>query len=228
MRAQTAHVLSREPNNDKTVARSGDAAALGKIYGYARITDREPNENEQLHALRLAGVHDECIYLDTMANRESPSSEYRAMVDSLRKGDTLVIKALDKLGRNYEEIINQWQLLTRAKKVDIVVLDIPLLDTRIKPHQVVDSFMADLALQFMAYVAMRERESIRQRQHEGILAAQARGVRFGRPPKPIPPQFQMLLLQWKNKEISSRKAAQQLGVAQETFLRWSRRHDLQP
>lgn len=226
MRAQTAQIIpTKESEHKTTVSNARESAPTSKHYGYARITGREPNENEQLHALRTAGVQENCIYLDSVATYDgSSSSEYSTLLQNLRKGDVLFIKALDKLGRSYEEVINQWQLLTKVKRIDVVVLDIPLLDTRTKPHQVTDAFMSDLALQFLAYVALRERESIRQRQHEGIMAAQARGVRFGRPPKPIPPQFEMLLQQWRNKEISSRKAAQQLGVAQETFLRWSRRH----
>lgn len=194
-------------------------------YGYVRTIDPEWSRAERLCALRAAGIPEEHIFHDDLADRDAADAEYRSLLQVLRKGDVLFVASLDQLGRSYDEVITQWQLLTRAKRVDVVVLDIPLLDTRIRPHEMSERYLPDLVSQLLAYVSQRERESIRQRQHEGIIAAQRRGVRFGRPPKPIPPQFETLLAQWKNKEISSRKAAQQLGVAQETFLRWSRKHD---
>lgn len=212
---------NRLPSNEARTEH--EAGARGKFYGYVRVSSRDRNEEEQLNALRAAGIDDDNIFMDTAASGDIIETEYMNLMKQLRRGDTMMIKSLDRLGRSYDEVITQWQLLTKVKHIDVVVLDIPLLDTRLRPHQMSDTFMADLVLQFLAYVSLRERESIRQRQHEGIIAAQQRGVRFGRPPKPIPPQFETLLAQWKNKEISSRKAAQQLGVAQETFLRWSRR-----
>lgn len=230
MRTQTYPIPTAERSNatvhhEPTGIHTSDVSKAQKYYGYARVSYRDRNEEEQVVALRTAGVPEDCIYIDTIVDLDSAETEYMNLIQSLDKGDTLVIKGLDKLGCSYDEIITQWQLLTKAKHVNLVVLDVPLLDTRIRPHEITDSFIADLVLQFLAYVALRERESIRQRQHEGIVAAQQRGVRFGRPPKPIPPQFETLLGQWKNKEISSRKAAQQLGVAQETFLRWARRRE---
>lgn len=192
------------------------------MYGYVRASTREDTEEAQLMALHAAGVPDDCIYMD-MGSGQGAETEYEKLLKNLHHGDVLVIPSIERLGLTYDEVIAQWQLLTKTKHVHLVVLDIPLLDTRILPNQMKDSFIADLSLQFLAYVATRERESIRQRQREGILAAKERGVRFGRPPKPIPPQFDSLLAQWKGKEISSRRAAQQLGVAQETFLRWARK-----
>lgn len=197
--------------------------ADGALYGYARVSPMEQSEAEQIASLRAAGVTDDSIYIDIDGDRNGHETEYFQMLTSLRRGDILIIGSVGALGKTYDEVIAQWQMLTKVKHVDVVVLDIPLLDTRTRRQKVGDDFIADLTLQFLAYAALREREGMRQRQHEGILAAKQRGVRFGRPPKPIPPEFEDTLARWKNKEISSRKAAQLLGVAQETFLRWSRK-----
>lgn len=139
----------------------------------------------------------------------------------LRPGDTLVLKAIDRLGRNYEEILEQWRIITKEKRVNIVVLDVPLLDTRETGKDLTGIFVADLVLQILSYVAQTERENIRQRQKEGIAAAKKRGVRFGRPPKDRPETFNQIKETWKKGGISSRKAAKQLEIAQDTFLRWA-------
>lgn len=202
----------------------GEVAHGGTIYGYVRASSRDETEEAQEMALRTAGVAEERIFSDLCDATGGVSRDgYHCLLRTIQEGDVLIIPSIERLGATYDEVIAQWQLLTRTRGVRVVVLDIPLLDTRITSSQIKDDFIAELALQFLAYVATRERESIRQRQREGILAAKERGVRFGRPPKPIPPQFDALLAQWKNKGISSRKAAQQLGVAQETFLRWARK-----
>ena len=140
----------------------------------------------------------------------------------LRAGDSLVIKSIDRLGRNYEEILNQWRIITKEKKADIVVLDMPLLDTRQTGRDLTGTFVADLVLQILSYVAQTERENIKQRQKEGIAAAKLRGVQFGRPRKPIPDNFEQIKMDWEQKKITSREAANQLKVAQDTFLRWVR------
>lgn len=198
--------------------------SVGISYGYIRVSTSDRNEDEQLDALRAVGVHDDCIFIDN-APTSLVATEYMALLQRLNPSDRLIIKSLDKLGSTYEEIIAQWHMLSNIKQVQVAVLDIPNLDTGVPACRINEAFLSEMVLQFLAYVSSRERESIRQRQHEGIIAAQQRGVRFGRPPKPIPPQFDTLLAQWKGKEISSRKAAQQLGVAQETFLRWSRKRE---
>ena len=139
----------------------------------------------------------------------------------LRPGDSMVIKSIDRLGRNYEEILNQWRIITKDKHADIVVLDMPLLDTRHTGKDLTGTFVADLVLQILSYVAQTERENIKQRQKEGIAAAKLRGVRFGRPRKPVPVNFDSLRAAWNKGDISSRQAATQLGIAQDTFLRWA-------
>lgn len=225
MRAQTVHTI---PANGAVRPMGEEARAAlcpAASYGYVRVSSRERDEEEQLSALYAAGVPEESIFMDIYPLQNPAESEFAQLVGALREGDCLYIKGLDNFGNCYEDVITQWHFLCKIKKVSVIVLDIPLLDTRTQLASANEGFLCDLVMQFLSYVSKRERESIRQRQHEGILAAQQRGVRFGRPPKPIPPQFEALLQQWKNREISSRKAAQQLGVAQETFLRWSRKRE---
>lgn len=221
MSAQIAQI-----QRDTTVERvERKPEGTGKLYGYIHVADHDMGQESQRTALNAAGVSAENIYAD-IGEINSPDSRFTQLMQALRKEDILIVASLDKLGKTYADIIAQWQMLTKIMKVDVVVLDVPLLDTR-KRHAADTAFIADLTLQFLAYAALREREHIRQRQHEGIVAAMQRGVRFGRPPKPIPPHFESVLGQWRKREISSRKAAQQLGVAQETFLRWSRRPEYQ-
>ena len=145
-----------------------------------------------------------------------------ALFGVLRAGDTLVLKSIDRLGRNYDEILNHWRVITKKMMVNIVVLDMPLLDTRQTGKDLTGTFVADLVLQILSYVAQTERENIRQRQREGIAAAKLRGVRFGRPKKERPVELEQITDAWRRREISSREAARQLGIAQDTFLRWSR------
>lgn len=224
MRAQTTPVLLSDTEFDHEVGTHKEPCGL--LYGYMHVEDQDERAKAaHLCALRTAGVTEDCTYIDV--GPAGRTHEYTGMVQMLRKGDVLVIPTLGLLGATYEEIIAQWQMLTRIKQINLVVLDIPLLDMRARKIEPMRQYIADLAMQLMAYAATREREAVRQRQHEGILAAKERGVRFGRPPKPIPPQFESLLAQWRAREISSRQAAKQLGVAQETFLRWSRKHTSQ-
>lgn len=157
-----------------------------------------------------------------MSGKDFNRPQYQKLVKKLRAGDVLVIQSIDRLGRNYEEILNQWRIITKEKHADIVVLDMPLLDTRQTGKNLTGTFVADLVLQILSYVAQTERENIKQRQKEGIAAAKMRGVQFGRPRKQIPENFPEVRLAWEQKKISSRKAAAQLGVAQDTFLRWAK------
>lgn len=191
-----------------------------RTYGYIRVSTKEQNEHRQRIALKEFPVEDKNIYFDQLSGKDFNRPQYQKLVKKLRAGDVLVIQSIDRLGRNYEEILNQWRIITKEKHADIVVLDMPLLDTRQTGKNLTGTFIADLVLQILSYVAQTERENIKQRQKEGIAAAKMRGVQFGRPRKQIPENFPEVRLAWEQKKISSRKAAAQLGVAQDTFLRW--------
>ena len=191
------------------------------IYGYVRVSTKEQCEDRQMIALRQFPVHERNIFMDKLSGRDFNRPKYRSLLRRLKRGDVLVVKSLDRLGRNYEEILEQWRRITKEKRADIVVLDMPLLDTRERGKGLIGAFVADLVLQILSYVAQTERENIRQRQMEGIAAAKLRGVRFGRPRKSVPPEFAELKAEWERGELSSREAARQLKIAQDTFLRWA-------
>lgn len=191
------------------------------IYGYVRVSTKEQCEDRQMIALRQFPVHERNIFMDKLSGRDFNRPKYRSLLRRLKRGDVLVVKSIDRLGRNYEEILEQWRRITKEKRADIVVLDMPLLDTRERGKGLIGAFVADLVLQILSYVAQTERENIRQRQMEGIAAAKLRGVRFGRPRKPVPPEFAGLKAEWERGELSSREAARQLKIAQDTFLRWA-------
>ena len=178
-------------------------------YGYARVSTKEQNEQRQLIALREFGIGDKQIYVDKQSGKDFERTQYKRLVRKLKSGDTLVIKSIDRLGRNYDEILEQWRMLTKEKSVAIVVLDMPLLDTR-QNRDLTGTLIADIVLQLLSYVAQTEREFIRQRQAEGIAAAKARGVQFGRKPKVRPPMFEELKKRWQDGEISARQAAEAL------------------
>ena len=190
------------------------------IYGYIRVSTKDQNEDRQKIALAQFPVPSENIFMDKLSGKDFNRPQYKRLVKKLRKGDMLVIKSIDRLGRNYEEILNQWRIITKEKMADVVVLDMPLLDTRQTGRNLTGTFVADLVLQILSYVAQTERENIKQRQMEGIAAAKMRGVRFGRPRKNVPGDFYSIKLEWEDKKVSSREAARRLGVSQDTFLRW--------
>lgn len=192
------------------------------VYGYVRVSTKDQNEDRQRIALAEFPVPEKNIFMDKPSGKDFNRPQYRRLMRKLRSGDCLVVKAIDRLGRNYEEILEQWRIITKEKGVDIVVLDMPLLDTRHTGRDLTGTFVADLVLQILSYVAQTERENIKQRQKEGIAAARLRGVQFGRPRKPLPENFEQIRFDWKNKKITSREAARQLSVAQDTFLRWVR------
>ncbi len=192
------------------------------VYGYIRVSTKDQNEDRQRIALTEFHVPENHIFLDKLSGKDFERPQYKKLTKKLRPGDILVIKSIDRLGRNYEEILNQWRIITKEKRADIVVLDMPLLDTRQTGRDLTGTFVADLVLQILSYVAQTERENIKQRQKEGIAAAKLRGVQFGRPRKPLPDNFQQVKEDWENKKITSREAASQLLVAQDTFLRWVR------
>ncbi len=188
-------------------------------YGYARVSTKNQNEQRQIVALTEFGISEKRIYVDKESGKDFNRAQYKRLIQKLKPTDTLVIKSIDRLGRNYEEILEQWSLITKEKGVAIVVLDMPLLDTR-KEHDLTGQLISDIVLQLLSYVAQTEREFIRQRQREGIAAAKARGVKFGRPPKEKPPEFPVVLKLWRNGELSARAAAERLGVTHRTFLKW--------
>ena len=192
---------------------------MSTVYGYARVSSREQNEARQMIALCDAGVSQEDIFLDKQSGKDFNRPQYRRLIQRLQEGDTIVIKSIDRLGRNYDEIIEQWRFITKEKEAAIVVLDMPLLDTR-RGRDLTGTLIADIVLQLLSYVAQTEREFIKRRQAEGIAAAKARGVKFGAKPKEKPDQFETCREAWKNGELSARAAARILGVSHKTFLRW--------
>ena len=188
-------------------------------YGYARVSTKEQNELRQLIALREFGLTDRAIFVDKQSGKDFDRRSYQRLLRKLKDGDTLVVKSIDRLGRNYEEILEQWRVITKEKRAAIVVLDMPLLDTR-QNRDLTGTLIADIVLQLLSYVAQTEREFIRQRQAEGIAAAKARGVRFGRQPMQRPENFPLVQQRWERGEISARQAAEQLKITHRTFLRW--------
>ena len=188
-------------------------------YGYARVSTKEQNEERQLIALTAFGVAADAIFVDKQSGKNFERMQYRKLIRKLKDGDTLVVKSIDRLGRNYEEILEQWRVITKEKRAAIVVLDMPLLDTR-QNRDLTGTLIADIVLQLLSYVAQTEREFIRQRQAEGIAAAKARGVRFGRQPMQRPKNFPLVQQRWERGEISARQAAEQLKITHRTFLRW--------
>ena len=190
-------------------------------YGYARVSTREQNELRQLVALEQSGLPESQIFVDKQSGKDFNRRSYKRLVRKLRPGDTLVIKSIDRLGRNYTEILEQWRLITKEKRAAIVVLDMPLLDTR-QSRDLTGTLIADIVLQLLSYVAQTEREFIHQRQAEGIAAAKANGVRFGRPLIEQPESFPAVKALWASGGISAREAARQLGISAKTFARWAK------
>ena len=192
----------------------------GSVYGYIRVSTKEQNEDRQRLAMNEFGIEDRNLFLDKQSGKDFERPNYKKLIKKLNPGDTLVIKSIDRLGRNYEEILEQWRIITREKRAAIVVLDMPLLDTR-QGRDLTGTLIADIVLQLLSYVAQTEREFIRQRQAEGIAAARARGVHLGRLPLEIPEQFSSVYDRWSRGEVSGRGAAKILGVAQHTFTKWA-------
>ncbi len=190
-------------------------------YGYVRVSTKEQNGDRQMIALMDCGIEERNIYVDKQSGKDFNRENYKKMIRKMKPGDILFVKSIDRLGRNYHEILEQWRTLTEQKKIAIVVLDFPLLDTREK-RDLTGTLLTDMILQILSYTAEIERNMIRQRQAEGIAAAQARGVHFGRKPIERPKEFEALKAAWKKKEISARKAAAQLGITHQTFLRWAK------
>ena len=185
-------------------------------YGYIRVSSKDQNEDRQLIALKEAGVPEKNIYIEKRSGKDFDRPQYRRMMRRMKRDDLLYIKSIDRLGRNYTEILEQWRLLTKNKGIDIVVLDMPLLDTR-RGKDLMGTFLADIVLQVLSFVAENERTNIRQRQAEGIAAAKAKGIRFGRVPKPLPENFHAVYQRWKSGEITGTAAAKECGMPLSTF-----------
>lgn len=191
---------------------------MGTIYGYVRVSTREQNEDRQMRALYKVRIPKQNIYVDRQSGKDFNRPMYLRLLKKMKPEDILYVKSIDRLGRNYDEILKQWRILTKEKKVDIVVLDMPLLDTR-RGKDLMGTFLSDIVLQVLSFVAENEHKNIRQRQKEGIEAAMQRGVQFGRPQMPIPDNFEQVYEKWLNKEISGEEAARQCNLTRTTFYR---------
>lgn len=194
---------------------------MGKTYGYARVSSQEQHIDRQLLALEEFGVPPKDVFTDRQSGKDFDRPQYQRLLKRLRSDDVLVVKSIDRLGRNYSEILEQWRFITKEKRAAIVVLDMPLLDTR-KSRDLTGIVIADIVLQLLSYVAEKEREFIHQRQAEGIAAAKARGIRFGRPPIPRSDNFSEVYERWMKKEINCREAGKLLNVSHYTFLKWAK------
>jgi len=191
-----------------------------RIHGYARVSSKEQNEVRQLNALKEFGIQDRDIYVDKQSGKNFDRVEYQRMINSVRKGDLLVVMSIDRLGRNYSEIQEQWRYITKELGADIKVLDMPLLDTRAADDTIDSRFISDLVLQILSYVAQKERENIRSRQAQGIAAAKAQGKALGRPKAEYPDNWNEIYNLWYNKkEITAKEAMERLGLKRNTFYK---------
>jgi len=193
-----------------------------KIYGYVRVSSLDQNEGRQLVEMRKVGVDEKRIYKDKQSGKDFDRPNYKRLIKKLKKGDLLYVMSIDRLGRNYEEIQEQWRFLTREKEVDIAIIDMPLLDTR-NGKDLMGTFLADIVLQVLSFVAQNERENIRSRQAQGIAVAKQNGVKFGRPAFDLPENFVEISERWMKKEISAEHAAKLCGMAVSTFYSKARR-----
>ena len=195
---------------------------IEKLYGYIRVSTREQNEERQMIALLQFGVPATNVYVDKQSGKDFYNRPaYQQLMAKIKPCDTLVVKSIDRLGRNYAEVIDQWRIITKEKQANIVVLDMPLLDTR-QNRDLMGTLIADIVLQLLSYVAETERDFMLQRQREGIQAAKARGIKFGREPIKRPEEYEEVYKKWKNGELSARSAAKLLSVSPNTFLKWTR------
>ena len=191
---------------------------MARVYGYVRVSSADQNEDRQMIEMQRVGVPTENIFIDKQSGKDFERPNYKRMVRRLREGDLLYILSIDRLGRNYEEIQEQWRILTKEKRIDIIVLDMPLLDTR-QGKDLMGTFIADHVLQILSFVAQSERERIRERQRQGIAAAKARGVKFGRPIKPVPENFEDLVEEWRNKQMTLEELLKECGISETTLYR---------
>lgn len=196
-----------------------------KKYAYIRVSSKDQNIDRQVLAMEDIGLIKKQMIIDYQTGKDFNRQNYRKLVKKLKRGDDLYIKSIDRLGRNYDEILSEWRYLTTIKQVNIIVLDFPLLDTRHKVNGITGKFLADLVLQVLSYVAQVERENINQRQREGIKVAKEKGIKFGRPKKEYPENFLQVAKLWKRRELSLREGAEKLNVSHSTFSRWLKQHD---
>ena len=194
------------------------------VYGYIRVSSKDQKEDRQQIALKEVGVERLNIYVDKQSGKDFNRPQYKKMLRKLKKDDLLYIKSIDRLGRNYEEILQQWRILTKEKGVDIVVLDMPLLDTR-RGKDLMGTFLSDIVLQVLSFVAENERTNIKQRQSEGIAAAKAQGIKFGRPPLPLPDNFYEIHKAWRSKKITLKQAAEACNMPVGTFYGKARKFE---
>ena len=196
--------------------KGGSITISNNTYGYIRVSTREQSEDRQLAAMRELAISHRNIFMDKQSGKDFERPQYKRLIKKLKPDDLLYVKSIDRLGRNYAEILEQWRVLTKEKRIDIVVLDMPLLDTR-RGKDLMGTFLSDIVLQVLSFAAENERTNIRQRQAEGIAAAKARGVRFGRPPKPLPENFHSAYQRWKRGAITGTAAAKECGMPLTTF-----------
>lgn len=189
---------------------------MSEKYGYVRVSGKSQNEDRQMIAMHEMGIPYENIFVEKQSGKDFNRPKYKKMIRKLKEDDLLYIKSIDRLGRNYEDILEQWKIITKNKKADIYVIDMPVLDTR-RGKDLMGTFLADIVLALLSYVAENERSSIRERQAEGIAAAKARGVRFGPEPMPLPENFFKVYQLWKHKKLTVTEAAQKCGMARTTF-----------
>ena len=194
------------------------------VYGYIRVSSKDQKEDRQQIALKEVGVELRNIYVDKQSGKDFNRPQYKKMLRKLKKDDLLYIKSIDRLGRNYEEILQQWRILTKEKGVDIVVLDMPLLDTR-RGKDLMGTFLSDIVLQVLSFIAENERTNIKQRQAEGIAAAKAQGIKFGRPPLPLPDNFYEVHKAWRSKKITLKQAAEACNMPVGTFYGKARKFE---
>lgn len=195
-----------------------------ELYGYVRVSSRDQNEERQLRALYETGVRQKNIFVDKQSGSDFERPQYQRLIKRIKPDDVLYIKSIDRLGRNYQEILEQWRFLVREKRADIVVMDMPLLDTR-HGKDLMGTFLSDIVLQILSFVAENERMNIRQRQAEGIAAAKAKGVRFGRPPLPLPENFHEMHASWRERKITLKEAAKACGMPVGTFYGKARKYE---
>lgn len=191
---------------------------MGSIYGYVRVSSRDQNEDRQIITMREMNVPESNIFVDKQSGKDFNRPQYKRLLRKVKPDDLIYIKSIDRLGRNYAEILDQWKIITKDKKVDLYVMDMPLLDTR-REKNLLGTFISDLVLALLSYVAENERNNIRARQAEGIAAAKARGVHFGRYPKPLPENFYDVYQQWKMRKITVSEAARLCDMPQSSFFR---------
>ena len=195
----------------------GKVQGMGNIYGYCRVSSRDQNEDRQLITMKEMNVPEKNVFVDKQSGKDFDRPQYKKLMRRIKAGDVLFVKSIDRLGRNYKDILEQWKIITKDKGADIVIIDMPLLDTR-KNKDLLGTFISDLVLALLSYISENERSTIRLRQAEGIAAAKEKGIRFGRPQKPLPENFHDVYQRWKMKKITIKQAAEECGMPKSSFF----------